>query len=333
MRTLIVCLFVWMSCCVQAQSGHAWEAYLNEVMTAEDVGTEAWEDTYDLLCELEQHPIDINQASREQLEQLPFLSAQQVEEIMEYLYRYGPMKSLAELRMIRSLDDSRRRLLTCFVYVDESGMADSRQHDYLHHELMATGRIPFYERKGDADAYQGYPYRHWVKYQLTYGDQLKAGIVGSQDAGEPFFAGKNRLGYDYYSLWLQLNQWGRIETLVLGNYRGSWQGVDAAKHGSLHEYPPCPLLPFLRRLSARGWRYCQNRQRTDGNGLLLLSGDGCDTQQGRVRLDYPYLWLSSYGNGTREEKQPEEYDLWRKRALPGQRLPSGCEFGDNPPEP
>jgi hypothetical protein len=212
---------------ISAQTVHPWEQYFHEMMTAEDAGSTAWEDTYDLLCELEQHPLDINQATREQLEQLPFLSAQQVEEIMEYLYRYGPMKSLAELRMIRSLDDGRRRLLTYFIYVDEMGIANprqhdgGRQHDYLHHELMATGRIPFYQRKGDTDGYQGYPYRHWLKYQLTYGDRLKAGIVASQDAGEPFFAGKNRLGYDYYSVWLQLKRWGRIEALVLGNYRVS----------------------------------------------------------------------------------------------------------------
>ena len=212
-------LFMWISWSVQAQSGHEWERYLNEVMTAEDAGSAAWEDTYDLLCELEQHPMDINLAMREQLEQLPFLSAQQVEEIVEYLYRYGPMKSLAELRMIRSLDDSRRRLLTYFIYIGELGT--ETQYRYAHHELMATGRIPFYERKGDVDGYQGYPYRHWLKYQLTYGDQLKAGIVGSQDAGEPFFAGKNRLGYDYYSIYLQLNRWRWIETLILGNYRVS----------------------------------------------------------------------------------------------------------------
>jgi hypothetical protein len=211
---------MWMSWTAQAQSGHEWEKYLNEVMTAEDAGSVTWEDTYDLLCELEQHPMDINQATREQLEQLPFLSAQQVEEIVEYLYRYGPMKSLAELRMIRSLDDSRRRLLTCFIFIGEDGGSGGRVHD-SHHELMATARIPFYERKGDAGAYRGYPYRHWLRYQLTYGDQLKAGIVGSQDAGEPFFAGKNRLGYDYYSVYLQLNHWHRIETLILGNYRVS----------------------------------------------------------------------------------------------------------------
>ena len=212
-------LFVWMSWSVLAQSGHEWERYLNEVMTAEDVGSAAWEETYDLLCELRQHPMDIDQATREQLEQLPFLSAQQVEEIVEYLYRYGPMKSLAELRMVRSLDDSRRRLLTYFIYVGES--EDTKQRARVLNELMVTGRVPFYERRGDTAAYYGYPYRHWVRYQLTYGDRLKAGIVGSQDAGEPFFAGKNQSGYDYYSVFLQLNQWRRLETLVLGNYRVS----------------------------------------------------------------------------------------------------------------
>ena len=208
---------------ISAQTVHPWEQYFHEVMTAEDAGSAAWEDTYDLLCELEQHPLDINRATREQLEQLPFLSAQQVEEMVEYLYRYGPMKSLAELRMIRSLDDSRRRLLTYFVFIPENPdyQESSGKANYFHHELMATGRIPFYERKGDAGAYQGYPYRHWLRYQLTYGDQLKAGIVGSQDAGEPFFGGKNRMGYDYYSVYLQLNRWRRIETLILGNYRVS----------------------------------------------------------------------------------------------------------------
>ena len=219
MRTQVMLLFVWMSWSALAQSGHEWERYLNEVMTAEDVGSAAWEETYDLLCELRQHPVDINQTTREQLDQLPFLSAQQVEEIVEYLYRYGPMKSLAELRMIRSLDDSRRRLLTYFIYVGES--EDPKQRVRVLNELMATGRVPFYERRGDTAAYYGYPYSHWVRYQLTYGERLKAGFVGSQDAGEPFFSGKNQLGYDYYSIFLQLNQWRRLETLVLGNYRVS----------------------------------------------------------------------------------------------------------------
>ena len=209
-----------------AQQEHEWEEYLNEVLTIEDVGTAAWEELYEQLCELNQHPMDMNHASREQLEQLPFLSAQQVEDIMAYLYQYGPMKSLAELQMIRSLDYQRRRLLTFFVRIDDDEQKQGFPSlktitQYGRHELMATAKIPFYERRGDNEVYKGWPYRHWLKYQFSYDDQVKAGLIGAQDAGEPFFANKNRWGYDYYSYYVQIKHWGRLESLVLGKYRVS----------------------------------------------------------------------------------------------------------------
>ena len=46
-----------------AQSEREWETYLNEVITIEDVGTAAWEEMYEQLCELDQHPMDLNCAS------------------------------------------------------------------------------------------------------------------------------------------------------------------------------------------------------------------------------------------------------------------------------
>jgi len=229
MKTRIVCLWLWLATGVMAQEQRPWEQYLNEVMTAEDAGSTAWEQTYELLCELEQHPLNINHVTREQLEELPFLSAQQVEGIMAYLWRYGRMESLGELMMISELDYAQRRLLTYFIYVDEQETENDRQQapslkqiaKYGHHELIATGRVPFYDRRGDNSGYLGPKYRHWLRYQFTYGDQVKAGVVGAQDAGEPFFANKNRWGYDYYSFYVQMRNIGRIESLVVGNYRVS----------------------------------------------------------------------------------------------------------------
>ena len=216
---------MWLALGVKAQEVRPWEQYLNDVMTQEDMASSAWEQTYDLLCELEQHPLDINQATREQLEELPFLSAQQIEGIVEYLWRYGRMESLSELQMIRPLDYAQRRLLTYFVYVGEEPQASlPKLRDiarYGQNELMAYARIPFYERKGDTDGYLGPKYRHWLRYQFTYGDQVKLGLVGAQDAGEPFFANRNKWGYDYYAVFLQLRNLRRMESLVLGNYRVS----------------------------------------------------------------------------------------------------------------
>ena len=226
MKAQIVCVLLMMSMAATAQSEHEWETYLREVVTVEDVGSATWEEMYEQLCELGQHPMDLNHASREQLEQLPFLSAQQVEEIVAYLYQYGPMKSVAELQMIRSLDYQRRRLLAYFVTIDDGEQnrdfpSLKTMTQYGRHELMATAKIPLYERKGDREGYKGWPYRHWLKYQFSYGDFVKAGLVGAQDAGEPFFANKNRMGYDYYAYYLQLKNWGRLSSLVLGKYRVS----------------------------------------------------------------------------------------------------------------
>ena len=205
-----------------AQEERPWREYLNEVMTVEDAESSQWEDVYDLLCELSQHPFDLNTATRSQLEDLPFLSAQQIEELQEYLYRYGPMKSKGELLMIRSLDEPRRELLSCVSYIGEtSRLSFPSLHTiarYGHHELMATMRVPF---QGKEDDYLGSPLRHWLRYQFSYGDYLKIGILGAQDAGEPFFAHGNRWGYDHYALYGQLRNLGRLESLCLGHYRVS----------------------------------------------------------------------------------------------------------------
>ena len=208
---------------VDAQETRPWERYLNEVMTQEDAESESWENTYEQLCELEQHPLNINSATREQLEALPFLTAQQVEEIVEYLDRYGEIRSVGELQMIRSLDYGQRRLLSYFLYMGEEKQETSPHVGtiarYGQHELIGTGCIPFYEKKGDREGYLGYPCRHWLRYQFTYGDWVKFGLVGAQDAGEPFFANRNKWGYDYYSFYVQLRNMGRVESLCIGNYR------------------------------------------------------------------------------------------------------------------
>ena len=206
------------------QNARPWEQALAGIMTAEDMEAAEWEDTYEMLCELELNPLNLNTATREELEALPFLSAQQVEGIMEYLYRYGSMKSMNELRMIRSLDHVQIDLLRYFCYVDEKPAETTypRLNDILkygRHELMANVRVPFYERQGDRSGYLGYPYRHWLRYQFSYHDYVRLGGGGSQDAGEPFFANRNMTGYDFYSYYLQLKHLGRLENLVVGKYK------------------------------------------------------------------------------------------------------------------
>ena len=261
---------------VETQAQRPWEQYLNEVMTQEDMASASWEQTYELLCELEQHPLDINSVTREQLEELPFLSAQQIEGIVEYLWRYGRMESLGELQMVRSLDYVQRRLLTYFIYIgSEKPEPLPRLKDVARYgkgELMAYGRVPFYERRGDREGYLGPKYRHWLRYQFAYGDQVKLGMVGSQDAGEPFFANKNKMGYDYYSLYLQLRNLGRIESLVVGNYRVS-MGMGLVMNNSF----ALGKMMLLQNLGRPTYTLRAHSSRTDGS----LLGAGATVDMGK----------------------------------------------------
>lgn len=224
MRFLLIVLSLLMAAMTYGQSERPWEQALADVMTAEDLESATWEDTYNMLCELEEQPIDLNKATREELEALPFLTDRQVEDIMEYRYRYGAMKSMNELRMIRSLDSRLIDVLRYFTFIDnETATAGKRplkeRLQYGHHELMAYGRIPFYERRGDKNGYEGYPYRHWLRYRYNLDNDVKIGFVGSQDAGEPFFANTNKAGYDFYSYYLQVRRLGCIENAMVGKFK------------------------------------------------------------------------------------------------------------------
>lgn len=201
-----------------------WLPLLEQVADDEE-SEEASEQVVDLLCELAQQPIDINTATREQWQQLPFLSDSEIDGLLEYVSRYGPVKSLGELAMVEQINYLKRQLLTHFICIGKSS-DDGKPFPkpanilkYGHHDLMTTGRIPFYERRGDQNGYLGYPYRHDLRYSFSYGQRLQAGIVGAQDAGEPFFSNRNKMGYDFYSFYVVLRDLKRLKTLALGRYR------------------------------------------------------------------------------------------------------------------
>ena len=222
MKQLVLCLLLLVAPAAYAQSD--WQEALREWLTAEDMEEAYSEELMEQLEERALTPINLNQTSQEELEALPFLTAQQVEGLIEYLDRYHPIRSLSELQMVAALDYHTRQLLRYFVVAGEEqkpsvwpSMDDLLK--YGKHHITATGKVPFYEREGDNNGYLGYRYRHDVRYQYTFGNRIKAGITAAQDAGEPFFTGKNSMGYDQYNYYVQLRDFGRLEELNIGHYR------------------------------------------------------------------------------------------------------------------
>ena len=89
--------------------------------------TEATLDYTDLQDQLEQYnrnKLNLNKASREQLQRLFFLEDNQINAIIQHRFVYGDFLNLYELQTITSLDEITIYYLTYFVTVDENWRED-----------------------------------------------------------------------------------------------------------------------------------------------------------------------------------------------------------------
>ncbi|MCR5574841.1 MAG: helix-hairpin-helix domain-containing protein, partial [Bacteroidaceae bacterium] len=190
---------------------------------ASDNETFNWDEIWEDISE----PIDLNNATKEQLEKLPFLTDRQIENLLAYLYRHGPMQTIYELQMVEEMDVRTIQLLLPFVEVE----AKPQEKHYPRlknivkrgsHQVLARLDLPFYQRKGYESAYLGTPqYNSW-RYAFSYGDYLQAGFTAEKDAGEPLWKQHNRQGFDHYGFYLTLRNLWKIKVLALGNYRMSF---------------------------------------------------------------------------------------------------------------
>lgn len=107
-KYISLCVSVFFTClnvCAQS-SWMEWEEQIGE-----KANLSSWEELYENLSELAEHPFNINTVTKEELEQLPFLSDKMVENILYYVYKYGPLVSLNELWGVEGMDKQTQTFL------------------------------------------------------------------------------------------------------------------------------------------------------------------------------------------------------------------------------
>ncbi len=226
-----VCLLIGLiSSVVQAQNTGLmlWEENLEQLAT--EAENTDWEDELEELSHRMTDKLNLNTATRQQLEMFPFLSDIQVENLLAYVYIHGEMQTLYELQLVEELDKETIERLLPFVCVAPSRKevfpSLKRILNYGKHEATARFDVPFYTRKGYEKSYLGPSLYHSLRYNFRYGDRLQVGVTGEKDAGEPFFALHDKQGYDYYSFYLLMKDCGRLRALAVGNYKVSFgQGL------------------------------------------------------------------------------------------------------------
>lgn len=236
--SIINSLFIIPACSAQNPTESLLEDILEDLSVNNDinnsVNTLNWENELEELSTRLQEPVNLNTATREQLEQFPFLSDIQIEHLLAYIYIHGQMQTIYELQLIEDMDRQTIQYLLPFVCIKAINNEPAFRWKtmlksaakYGKNEVLTRMDIPFYKRKCYEHTYLGPAVYNSVKYSFRYSDRLYAGVVAEKDAGEPFAALHNRYGYDYYSFYLLLKNCGRLKALAVGNYRLSFgQGL------------------------------------------------------------------------------------------------------------
>lgn len=140
-------------------------------------------------------PLNINQASREDFERLYLLSGLQIDHLLTYRQQCGQNYSPFELNSIEGFDPKLIQLLQTSVYFGE--MDASPQSFRPRQEVLMRSIRLLEKQKGFQQPvkYEGSPEKLYLRYRFS-SSLVNVGIIDEKDAGESFFAGSNPNRFD-----------------------------------------------------------------------------------------------------------------------------------------
>ncbi|WP_353195477.1 hypothetical protein [Parapedobacter defluvii] len=230
-RYILLFLFLdlWAACSLYAQT----EADLLVERLMEQLAEELTEDfDFSELAErlefYRQHPIDLNRTDGSELRELGFVPQLFIDRLLEHRSRSGKFIAPYELQTLEGLDTGLLRFLLPYVTVGASpSLSDVRAGQLLTegtHDLMVRYGRTLQRREGykitdpARSRYLGSADQVFTRYRFHFGHDLQVSLNAKKDAGEAFFTGAQRGGFDFYSgsVYVKNQHW--LKGLVVGDY-------------------------------------------------------------------------------------------------------------------
>ncbi len=205
--------------------------------TTEDLD---YQTLFDNLFQTLENPLNINTASREDLEKLQLLTDFQIASLHRYIKENGPMLTIYELPQVYGFSVGLAQLIEPLFTFDSAPQAllGEGLQPRSSHQLLARVSAVIQEQKGYADipdsvlaenpnaSYLGNRLKIMTKYRYQLGNKLMIGYSGEKDAGEPFFSGENKYGFDFNSAYFQVNDIWKFKYIIAGDFQAkTGQGV------------------------------------------------------------------------------------------------------------
>ena len=184
---------------------------------------------YEDLKLLQDNPINLNEATEEDLKTMILLDDIQIQDLLSHRARNGDLLTLFELQSITSFDINTIKSIKPFVTVNESDLnynvpltkmiVKGKNNLYTKWRRVMEEQQGYVDRDGSGPAYEGDPNRFYVRYNHTYENRLKYGFTAEKDPGEAFFSGSNKQGFDFYSAHFHLKDYRSwLKDVVIGDY-------------------------------------------------------------------------------------------------------------------
>lgn len=195
------------------------------------------------------HPLNLNEADEDEMRKLFLLNEFQIKNLISYRRLFGNLVNIYELQAVPGWNVATIQLLLPFITInDKKSMAqnlESRWSGGEHNFLINTSRV-LEKAKGylkppvSANYYQGSRNRLYMRYKYNYKNILQWGILGDKDAGEQFFKGKQKAGFDFYSFHFFATKLGLVKSLAIGDFTVSmgqgliqWEGMAFSKSAEI----------------------------------------------------------------------------------------------------
>ncbi len=172
------------------------------------------------------NPININTADADELRQLRVLTDLQIANLVTYRSVLGKLQTIYELQAVPSWDVATIKKILPFVTIagalslkdDLLKRFSGGEHTILLRLSQVLERSKGFDPSTAGTKYLGSPQRMFFRYRYTYKNLLQYGLTGDKDAGEQFFSGKQKYGFDFYSFHFFVRKTGIIQALALGDY-------------------------------------------------------------------------------------------------------------------
>lgn len=192
------------------------------------------QEAMEFLQQLHEHPVNLNDCSRDDLLKIPYLTSEEVDSILSYVRRYGPVRSLQELQFVTVLDAFHRSVMSFFTTAGPARApagAETLWHQLEkgRQEAALNFGVPFYRRQGyrttfnkkgepQPKKYAGDPYYVALRYRYELSNKLDAALTAEKDDGEAFGSHGN-YPFDSYSFCVRYRGKGFLNTFLAGDYR------------------------------------------------------------------------------------------------------------------